>query len=313
MNTDIIICAFNAGPTIGRAVESTLLDENIARVVVIDDASSDETRVETIKHANGSSKIIVEALLSNSGPSRARNRGIALSESDWVGILDADDFFLAGRTSALLRYRSQADLVADDIWRVPENQLDGPRTSFLGRTDFEPRMISLEEFILSNVPDKKRPRGELGFLKPIMRRSFLEQHNLRYQEHMRLGEDYELYARALALGAKMLLVPAQGYVAVVRPDSLSGRHTIEDLRNLRDCDVELAKIPGLSNRELKALRKHYLSTDCRLQWRLLIEAVKARSVKTALATFLRPFPVPFYLVSQLTEQAVLRIRRKFFS
>ena len=34
---------------------------------------------------------------------------------------------------------------------------------------------------------------------------------------MRLGEDFEFYARTLALGARLLLIPAQGYVSVVRP------------------------------------------------------------------------------------------------
>ena len=34
-----------------------------------------------------------------------------------------------------------------------------------------------------------------------MRRAFLERHGLAYDETMRLGEDYDLYARALSLDA----------------------------------------------------------------------------------------------------------------
>lgn len=143
-----------------------------------------------------------------------------------------------------------------------------------------------------------------------MRRSFFERHGLRYQEHMRLGEDYELYARALGLGATLLLVPAQGYVSVVRANSLSGCHSEEDLRQLRDCNIGLAALPRLNAEDKKALRRHYLDTDCRLQWRLLILAVKQGNPKQILATFLRPLPVPLYLLGQLLEQVILRGGRR---
>jgi hypothetical protein len=39
--------------------------------------------------------------------------------------------------------------------------------------------------------------------------------------------------------------------------------------------------------------------DCRLQWRLLINAKKNKNLSAALATFLRPWPVPIYLFKQL--------------
>jgi succinoglycan biosynthesis protein ExoU len=130
---------------------------------------------------------------------------------------------------------------------------------------------------------------------------------------MRLGEDYELYSRALALGAKLLLVPAMGYVSVVRTNSLSGRHSEVDLRHLRDCDLELLALPNLGRDDRKALRQHYLSIDCRLQWRLLILAVKQRNIRKVMATLARPMPVPLYLFRQLTEQFILRVGRKLKS
>jgi hypothetical protein len=82
-------------------------------------------------------------------------------------------------------------------------------------------------------------RKELGYLKPLIRRSFLDHHGLRYDEGLRLGEDYALYARALAAGARFLLVPTAGYVAVERADSLSARHNRRDLEALRNSDREL--------------------------------------------------------------------------
>ena len=130
---------------------------------------------------------------------------------------------------------------------------------------------------------------------------------------MRLGEDFEFYARALALGARFLLVPAQGYVSVIRANSLSGCHTIDDLRRLRDCTESLALLPSLLRADHNALTRFARSVDCRLQWRLLIEAVKSRQLSAAAATFLRPHPVPMYLLGQLLEQAYLRLGRRLIS
>jgi succinoglycan biosynthesis protein ExoU len=96
-----------------------------------------------------------------------------------------------------------------------------------------------------------------------------------------------------------------GYVSVERPGSLSKAHSPEDLRRLRDCDAGLAALPGLSNRDRRALRRHWTSVDCRLQWRLLIDAVKARDVKTGLGAFHTP-EAALYLAARLGEQAWLR-------
>jgi succinoglycan biosynthesis protein ExoU len=143
-----------------------------------------------------------------------------------------------------------------------------------------------------------------------MSRDFMVTHQLRYIENLRLGEDFELYARALALGARLMVIPNQGYVAVERAASLSGLHSIADLQRLRDADDVLQHNVPLTRDNKAALRRHYLSVDCRLQWRLLIEAVKKRNLKAALVCFRRPYPVPFYLLHKLLEQIYRRSRKR---
>jgi succinoglycan biosynthesis protein ExoU len=304
----ILIAAYNSSPTIVRAVRSALEQPEAAEVVVIDDASTDDTAAQARGANDNSGRLKVISLPTNSGPSFARNRALQETDAPWFCVLDADDFFLPGRLHGLLQHVEQADMVADDLWRVAEADIDGHRQLFLGSIT-APRTISFSEFVLSNITNRKRQRGELGFIKPLMRRSFFYNAGLRYQNNLRLGEDYELYARALAAGATLRLVPPQGYVSVVRPNSLSGCHSETDLLNLRDCDEVLATLPNLSPQDQQALRQHYLSTDCRLQWRLLILAVKRRDIGKACATFCRPLPVPVYLARALFEQFVFRARR----
>jgi succinoglycan biosynthesis protein ExoU len=310
----VIVPAHDASATVARAVRSALAQPEAAEVVVVDDASRDDTAGAARAADDGSGRLKIITEPRNIGPAAARNRALRESKAPWIAILDADDFFLPGRLGNLLAFAGDqkltADLVADDAGRVAEGATDGPRQSLLGETLKAPRRIDFEAFVSSNVTDARRPRGELGFLKPLLRREFLEARNIAYREEMRLGEDYELYARALALGARLFLVPGQGYVSVVRANSLSGRHSIADLLHLRDCDLALGRIPGLGARDKAALRRHYLSVDCRLQWRLLIEAVKARDPVAAIACFLRPYPVPLYLLSRLWEQSILRAGKK---
>jgi succinoglycan biosynthesis protein ExoU len=313
---DVIIAAWNRAKTIERAMLSALAEPEVRRVIVVDDGSTDDTmlRAERVAAARRG-RVVVKRLPQNGGPSAARNLALAQSNAPWVAILDGDDFFRRGRIAKLLSLAADNDFVADDLEEVVEGQCgqagrDGaPRTSLLAgdpRNDLGPWRLDLETFVLGNVGTRRH----LGFLKPIIRRSFLDRHRLRYDQRLRLGEDYALYARALALRARFLVVPQCGYVSVKRRDSLSARHGKQDLERLRDADLELARMTGLTARERRALERHYRSVDARAQWVAVIDAVKARSAPGFLRPFLRSPTVSTFLIARLVEQARLRGGRR---
>ena len=293
----VVIACHDAERWIGRAVGSALGQAEVAEVIVVDDASADHSVAAAWAADDGSGRLTVLRQPSNRGPSAARNRGMDAARSPWLAILDADDFFLPGRLEGMLRHARDADFVADDPWRVNENAIDGPREAVLGL--HVPLPITFAEFVDGNVSRPHRPWREWGFVQPLMRRRFLEDHALRHDEQMRLGEDYDLYARALALGARFILIPAQGYVCVCREGSLSGRHTVDDLRRLRDCDTALAALPGLAAADLAALRQHARGIECRLRWRELVAAARAGQFLDAARCFLGPWPLPADLLWML--------------
>jgi succinoglycan biosynthesis protein ExoU len=301
----IVIAAFNAEATIARAIRSALAEIEVAEVCVVDDASSDATLAAARACDPGDGRLQVIARAENGGPSSARNMAIEATRSPWIGVLDADDFLLAGRTRTLLEQAHDADLIADALIRVA-SPAAAPAADTIERPAPVLETLSLERFVLGNLTPRKGAL-ELGFLKPLMRRSFLDAHGLRYRPELRLGEDYELYARALALGGRLQLTGPTGYVSVARDGSLSAKHGVDDLRRLRDCDLGLAGLRPLAPGERRALRRHTESVDCRLQWRLMIDAVKARDVGAALKTFRSP-ATAVYLTARLAEQAVLRSR-----
>lgn len=296
--TAILIAAYNAEKTLERAVASALAQPEAAEICIIDDASTDGTFALANALAARSPRVLALRQPANAGPSAARNAGIAATTSPWLAVLDADDYLLEGRLQRLHALAVDADFVADTLIRTT-----GPEPAFAPQK-LTPTPLSFERFVLGNLGRSTGPL-DLGFMKPLMRRGFLQSNRLSYRTDMRLGEDYELYARALALGCRFHTCGPAGYVSVERPGSLSKEHGIADLQLLRDCDDSLAAIPGLTAPQQSALRQHWASVDRRLQWRRLIEAVKQRDAGAALSTF-HSLDAALFLAGKLVEQAWLR-------
>ena len=310
---DVLIAARNSADTIERAVLSALSQDEVRTVIVVDDGSTDDTAIRAKGCDRDGTRVIVERLPVCGGPSAARNAAIEISTAPWLAILDGDDFFLPGRIANLLTWADDCDFIADDLLQVPESNLGGtPEAGLFRDQRSKPSPINLEQFVRGNISQRGRLRRELGFIKPLIRRSFLQQHGLRYDQALRLGEDYALYARALAAGARFLLLPSAGYVSVLRPNSLSARHLKQDLEVLRDSDCELMALERLTPSERGALSAHYWSIDCRVQWLAVIEAFKRRNVIGFLAPFCRSPRVAGYLIQCLASELAERSRCAYF-
>jgi succinoglycan biosynthesis protein ExoU len=301
MRVDVLVAAWNRADTIGKAVSSALAQPEVQTVIVVDDGSTDDTADRAEWAGVGTGRVIVIREPTNRGPSAARNVALAASNARWIAVLDADDYLLPGRMGALLVHAMGCDFVADDIFQVNSEQEEiACAAAALCASSEQPRLLDFGTFVRGNVSRSDAPRQELGFLKPIMRRAFLDLHGLRYDERLRLGEDFAFYARALALGACFL--------SVIRRNSLSGNHSRQDLERLRDSILDLDAIPGLQAGERRALRGFYRSVDARVQWLAVIEAVKARSAGGFLAPFFRSPTVAAYLAAKLLEQMRERSR-----
>lgn len=114
----VVIAAWRASGTIGRAVASALAQPEAAEVVVVDDASNDDGATLAAARAadDGTGRLIVLELEKNAGPSTARNTALRASKAAWIAVLDSDDIMQPGRLAKLLAL-SQAgyELIADDL------------------------------------------------------------------------------------------------------------------------------------------------------------------------------------------------------
>ena len=304
----VVIAAWNADKTIERAVDSALAQKLPVEVIVVDDASEDETAniVENRTHNAPGLKLLRQPV--NGGPAPARNRAIAESNAPWVAVLDADDFMEPDRLAKLVARATEADLdfLADDIEKVDARDLDGPRTRLWSDEVIGEIEISASSFIRGNLSSRHGGRREMGFLKPVMRRSFLEEHSLSYAD-LRLGEDYELYARALIYGARFRLTDPCGYLATVRPNSLSGKHDTREHANLMAADRQLLAMPQLDPEVRSALQDHLIEQHKKWAWRRMIDAVRERDPLAALACYYAPIPVIAHLTRSLALETWHRL------
>jgi succinoglycan biosynthesis protein ExoU len=295
----VLIASWRAAASIGRAVASALAQPETAEVVVVDDASGDDgATIAAAKAADdGAGRLKIIALEANGGPSRARNVALAASTAPWIAILDSDDWMEPGRFATLLGLAHEGyDIIADDLLQVKEGHPVSSGHLLWFNGDRTPVDVSLAFFVETNIPELKRHRTELGYLKPLLRRAFLERHGLGYDEAMRLAEDYDLYARALSFGARMRLVPYAGYVSVFSTSSLSARQNRRDLVVYEAADDRLLASGRLSDAEKKLVERHRFTTRSRILWIDFMETLKSHKPFRALAIMLRdPRQAPYIL------------------
>ncbi|WP_246672385.1 glycosyltransferase family 2 protein [Mesorhizobium sp. B3-1-6] len=278
----VIIAARNAARTIPAAIASALREREVAEVVVVDDASTDDTRDVALAADDGSGRLAVVRLDVNRGPSAARNAAIRASKSPFISILDADDFFLEGRFRRLFA-STDWDFAADNIMLIRDDAATDFAKVAAPPFAADPEFLDFERFIDGNISRRRVLRGELGFLKPVISRAFLERHGLAYDESLRLGEDYELYARAVARGARFKVIKSCGYGAIVRADSLSGRHRTQDLKRLADADLALLALDNLPERSKAALRRHERHVRDKYRLRNFLDVKAERGLASAAA------------------------------
>lgn len=126
----VVIPAYNAAATIGKALDSILAQTYPAHeIIVVDDGSADQTR--SVVENYGEQVIYVRQ--ANAGPSAARNQGVRQASGEWIAFLDADDWYLSDRLlthAEMIRENPTLDfLVGSFDYVSPQGQLINPSIS----------------------------------------------------------------------------------------------------------------------------------------------------------------------------------------
>lgn len=304
----VVIPAYNAQETIGAAVRSALGETMVTQVIVVDDCSSDDTVKVARAADDGSHRLLVISQPANGGPALARNRALGIALGDYIAILDADDRFLPGRLASLFgAVGFDWDMAADNIAFI--NHETDPAAVPTMASAGSSRPLTLVEFIEANISHPGRRRAELGFLKPVIRREFLQRNRLRYDPDLRLGEDFAFYIRAFLAGARFHITSGCGYVAVERSTSLSGLHRTQDLGALAATDeLLLARMDHVPD-AAAAMRRHLRHIRTRFRYRSFLDLRRRVGVARALGSYARqPVHLTGVLASYALDKTVARRR-----
>jgi hypothetical protein len=263
----VIIPVYNGARWLSTAVASVLSQTlSNLELLIVDDASTDDTAGIAEQWTRRDPRVRLLRQPTNRGQSAARNLALGLARGEWIAPVDADDEIRPDRLRLLVEAgeREQADLIADGIL-FEGDRPPGTPTELMPWGGHAQRMerLTAEQLIKSGTKGGWR---SLGYLKPLMRRRFLDERRLRYSEDLRFAEDFNLYARALFCGARFVLFPESHYVYWQTPASASrtetphiARHALSSSRRLR------AAVPQAGSAELAAALDEYEQ-----RWSLLI-------------------------------------------
>jgi succinoglycan biosynthesis protein ExoO len=275
----VVMANYQAGDKLIPAVES-VLGQSLGdlELIICDDASGDDSLALAARFARTDPRVRVIRAESNGGPARCRNRGLDAARGQWIAIVDSDDIIHPERFERLLAaaaYRG-ADIVADDLLHFYE---DGSPVSLLLAAEQNTLFsVTAEKWIGAGM-DGSPP---LGYLKPLIRAEVLN--TLRYNENLRIGEDYDLVLRLLLAGATMAVVPEPYYLYRRHSGSISHRLAVADLAAMVDSQDAMTRQLGVLPPPLAAA---FAARGAQLRhgigFERLVEAIKGRRVGQALS------------------------------
>lgn len=292
----VIIPAYNAATSLPSALASargqSLQD---IEIIVVDDASGDDTAAVAAAAAAADPRVRLLRSDRNRGAAAARNRAMAAAEGEWLALLDADDSFTPDRLARLvaLGEAGDADIVADNLRLIaPSGVVIGDALRPTDRLFAE--VLTAATFVQRNhflIPGFK-----LGYLKPLFRRAFVAERQIRQNERLRVAEDYHFVLDCLLAGARFVADPLPGYEYHLTPGSLSRRLSVQDLQRLRVLDRRLLRRPSVQADAAlqRALCRRQWSSEAHVHLAGFVAALKAGQMLSAGSIFARnPGLTPF--------------------
>lgn len=131
----VVIPAFNRERYVAQAVASAVGQRGSCpeRVLVIDDASTDRTA--EVARSAGAEVITVSQ---NGGGAQARARGIAEASTQWIALLDSDDYWTPGHLDQLWNARGSHAILSSGSLACTS---DGAAVSYMGPKTGRPLVL----------------------------------------------------------------------------------------------------------------------------------------------------------------------------
>ncbi|MBI5164732.1 MAG: glycosyltransferase [Magnetospirillum sp.] len=215
----VVMAVHNGAATVGAAAASILGQQGVdLELVVIDDASTDGTAAVLTGIADP--RLVRLRNDGNVGLTASLNRGFAVARGAVIARMDADDISLPGRLAAQLRTleREHADLC------FCRCRFEGPDGRRRGGWKEMPDVLRRWRCLFTNAYGP-HPAA-------MMRRAVFDRLG-GYDERFRRGQDYDLWDRAAAAGARFAYLADELLAYRIHPGSISSNHSDEQFETGR--------------------------------------------------------------------------------
>lgn len=211
VRVSVVIPVYNAGESLREAVQSALMQScSSVEIILVDDGSTDPMTQAIIRSFGRKVRVVRQP---NAGPAAARNLGIRHSCGEWIAFLDQDDLWMPEKIATQLKVAETTG--ADIVYTNARNFGELQRVSELRLTpDQMPSGDVFESLLLDNMLT----------MAGVMVRASLFQTAGGFRSEVDGVDDWDMWLRAAAAGAKFAAVPEPLTLYRWHSASLSKRH-----------------------------------------------------------------------------------------
>ena len=241
----VIIPAYNAADVIENAVQSVIRNINEVsnvEILIVENGSTDHTTEAAEKLQETYS--VVRVLHSAKGVSCARNRGLQEAKGEWITFLDADDEFLAGGAQVLIR---DAKAQEADICFYGHKNGNEVRSV----CDKEELRFTGDEIKQCEIMMLGTPTRYLQSWAKLIRKDFIIENKLQFNESLRLAEDSDFMLRCMEKASSVAVRKDIIYHYVISGSSTMRSFDGNKVRDYMYSMQETQKSLSLSSEELK--------------------------------------------------------------
>lgn len=258
-----VIPAYNVEKCIGQCINSIRRIQNFnVEIVVVNDGSTDNTAKICECIQDSRIRLINQE---NSGVSAARNKGIKLSQGQYIAFVDADDQICASEYEEVIQSLKSKDEIVmfSYIYRNKQKDvyMDCPLPKGVyGREGAE----QLAERMLDVPVYKNKKSNVLGarVWQYMFQRDFLKKNELTFVEELPYAEDLCFCLSCLKVCGSLRVSDKCAYVYELNLESAGRKYREEFWKELKRVAVQIDKIQGNQNDLLylaygKSAIRHY--------------------------------------------------------
>lgn len=185
----IIIPVYNAAQYIEECLDSIILGElKDIEIITVDDGSSDRSLELLYKYRDDYGINVISQ--DNSGPAKARNKGLEIATGEYVGFVDSDDWVEPNMFSEMYKAakNKDADIVFCNVFRNKDLKMRKYLESgVFDRAAIRDKIYPILINSLDEIEGAVTLRGSACLR--IFRRELLNKYDIRFDEHLIYNED----------------------------------------------------------------------------------------------------------------------------